>query len=228
MISILMPIYNGIEYITDSVVSVLIQDYTEWELLIGINGHPENSPVYLKAKEFEKKSNKIRVFDFHTIKGKSNTLNEMIKYCNYDYVALLDVDDIWYVNKLSIQLPFLKKYDVVGSRCVWFENRDGTIPNIPTGDITNFDFFSVNPIINSSVIVKKNLAFWNDIVVEDYELWLRLKQQDKKFYNCNEIIVKHRIHNDSFFNTKDNSKVIEKIKEYYGSKKRNISVMQFL
>ena len=41
MISILMPIYNGIEYINESVSSVLDQTYGDWELIIGINGHPE-------------------------------------------------------------------------------------------------------------------------------------------------------------------------------------------
>ena len=77
MISILIPIYNGIEFISDSVDSVLDQTYTEWELLIGVNGHPKNSDVFKKAKEYENKSKKIRVFDFHDIKGKSNTLNKI-------------------------------------------------------------------------------------------------------------------------------------------------------
>jgi glycosyltransferase involved in cell wall biosynthesis len=55
MISILIPIYNGIEFIDDSVSSVLSQTYDNWELLLGVNGHPENSDVFQKAKEYEKK-----------------------------------------------------------------------------------------------------------------------------------------------------------------------------
>ena len=47
MISILLPIYNGIEFIDESVQSVINQTYTEWELLIGINGHFKNSELYL-------------------------------------------------------------------------------------------------------------------------------------------------------------------------------------
>ena len=71
MISILMPIYNGIEFIHESVPSILEQTYDKWELLIGINGNPENSEIYKIAKRFEEKSDKVRVFDFYNIKGKS-------------------------------------------------------------------------------------------------------------------------------------------------------------
>ena len=57
MISILIPVYNGIEFIDDSVGSVLNQTYTSWELIIGVNGHPENSEVYQRALHY--KSNKV-------------------------------------------------------------------------------------------------------------------------------------------------------------------------
>ena len=62
MISILIPIYNGIEFIDESVMSVINQTYTKWELLIGVNGHPESSSVFLAAKKYQDKSHKIRVF----------------------------------------------------------------------------------------------------------------------------------------------------------------------
>ena len=103
MISIVMPIYNGIEFIEDSVSSILNQTYDKWELLIGINGHSKNSEIYKIAKTYEDRSDKIKVFDMFTVRGKSNALNELIQYCNFEYVALLDVDDIWNIQKLEIQ-----------------------------------------------------------------------------------------------------------------------------
>ena len=223
MISILIPIYNGIEFIEESVSSIINQTYDKWELLIGVNGHPENSQTYLTAKEYEKKSTKIRVFDFHQIKGKSNTLNEMLKFCNYKYIALLDVDDAWHPQKLEVQSNLLiHNYDVIGSRCVWFGDRPGVIPYIPTGDISKFDFSVVNPIINSSSITKKNLCHWNSQwdAVEDYDLWLRLRKQNKKFFNCNEILVKHRIHNASAFNAKGNDNKVDNLLVSNGYKSR--------
>lgn len=216
MISILIPIYNGIEYIDESVSSVLKQTYNEWELLIGINGHPLNSEVYQKAKEYEAKSDKIRVIDFYPTRGKSNTLNEMIKLCNYDYIALLDVDDIWHEQKLEIQAKFLNNYDVIGSNCVWFGDRNGVVPPIPNGDISHFDFSSVNPIINSSSVIRKELCYWNENGIEDYDMWLRLRNQNKKFFNLREILVKHRIHNDSAFNAKGNGDKVPDLLRSHG------------
>jgi len=217
MISILIPIYNGIEFIEDSVSSVLNQTCDQWELLIGINGHPENSLVYQMAKKYANPvSHKIKVFDLFYCKGKSNTLNEMKKLCKYDYIALLDVDDIWHPQKLEIQRTLLDKYDVIGSNCVWFGEKKGIVPQIPVGDISNFDFTKVNPIINSSSVIRKELCHWNENGIEDYDLWLTLRKQNKTFYNFKEILVKHRIHNNSAFNSKGNYKKVDALLSTHG------------
>lgn len=216
-----MPIYNGIEFIEESVSSILNQTYDQWELIIGINGHAENSDVYKIAKEYEKRSVvKIRVYDFYKIKGKSNTLNIMIRHCKYDYVALLDVDDIWHAKKLEVQSHMLNSYDIIGSNCVWFGERPGIIPTIPIGDISNYDFALVNPIINSSCIIKKELCYWNENGIEDYDLWLRLRKLGKRFFNCKEILVKHRIHNASAFNSKGNDNKVDNLLVSHGFKRR--------
>jgi len=215
-VSILIPIYNGIEFIDESVGSVLNQTYQGWELIIGINGHPENSAVYQRALQYETKTNNndksIKVLDLHHIRGKSNALNEMVKHCTYEHVALLDVDDIWHNKKLETQLPFIVDYDVVGSRCIYFgDRREGTVPTIQLGDISEYDFFKGNPIINSSAIIRKSLCCWNENGIEDYDLWLKLRAQNKRFYNCSQILVKHRLHKDSAFNAKGNNNLVAEL-----------------
>jgi len=205
MISILMPIYNGIEFINESVMSIMQQKYTNWELIIGINGHSPNSEAFKIAQKYMELNSNIRVYDFVDIKGKSNTLNEMIKYCNYDWVSLLDVDDIWHPDKLEKQAPYMEKYDVIGTHCRYFGNLN-TCPDIPLGDISGIDFRSVNPIINSSCLIKKKLCWWDaTCIIEDYDLWLRLWKNGCKFYNVQEILVLHRIHPESAFNAKGNN-----------------------
>ena len=212
MISILMPIYNGIEFIDESVSSILNQTFEDWELIIGVNGHPPMSDVYLVAKQYELQNKKICVLDLSDIKGKSNALNVMVQYCNYNYVALLDVDDIWLPEKLDAQSFYLNVYDVIGTKCVYFGDAEPIVPEIPEGDLSNFNFFSFNPVINSSAIIRKELCRWVENGVEDYDLWLRLKKAGKKFYNCNNVLVKHRIHRASAFNAQGNNLKVADLK----------------
>ena len=211
MITILMPVYNGIDFIDESVGSVLSQTYPNWELIIGVNGHPAESEVFHTARKYE--SDKVRVLDFPLIKGKSNALNEMMKHCNYDHCALLDVDDIWHADKLAVQVPFLSDYDVVGARCIYFGDRAGISPPIPLGDISTANFVMCNPVINSSAIIRTELCHWDPKFdgIEYYDLWLSLRSQNKRFYNCSEILVKHRIHSASAFNSKGHDNLINKL-----------------
>jgi hypothetical protein len=128
------------------------------------------------------------------------------------------VDDIWHVEKLDMQSKFLGEYDVIGSNCIYFGDKPGIVPQIPQYDFSNFNFASVNPIINTSTIIKKPFCYWRREFdgVEDYDLWLRLRKLNKRFYNCPEILVKHRIHNQSAFNAKGNNNKIPRLLRSHG------------
>ena len=213
-----MPIYNGIEFIEESVSTILYQTYKEWELIIGINGHPPNSDVYQIAKKYETRDTRIKVYDLpQTIKSKSEALNVMLELCQleHNWISLLDVDDKWLPKKLESQVPFINEYDVIGTMCKYFGDLNIS-PFIPSGDISHFNFLSVNPIINSSCLVRKELCYWDgSLNLEDYDLWLHLWKQEKKFYNVDTIQVLHRIHTDSAFNAKGNHLKVDELRLKY-------------
>jgi glycosyltransferase involved in cell wall biosynthesis len=238
-IAILIPIYNGVEYLEEALISVFKQTYTHWHIFIGINGHPLGSETYQKVLNTSKNtifSSKITIKDFGPPGNKSATLNRLVsdvKTTNYfNYVALLDVDDVWLPHKLSSQIPLLRttpSFHVVGSKCIYFGENDknDVIPYVPSGDFTDrriHDFKKQgNPIINSSVIIHIPLAFWNEDTtngLEDFELWLELRKRGLvaggavRFYNCPEVLVKHRMHKDSAFNG-TNAEHIDKILARY-------------
>ena len=203
MISILMSVYNDIEYINETILSVINQTYDKWELLIGINGNPQSSDVYKIVQKYETISNKIKVFDFYKITGKANTLNHLIKYCLYDYVAILEIGDIWLNNKLKVQSQHFDKYDVIGSNCMWIGKKVEYTLIVPCGDISKFDFTKENPVIISSSIIKKQLYYLDPLeVLNDYDLWLKLRLSNKKFYNCDDVLVCRRMNKKSNVNSK--------------------------
>ena len=227
MFSVLIPIYNGIEFLDESLTSVINQTFKNWEVIIGINGHDINSEVEEKAKctvsVLGNDVHDIRVIYYDT-KGKSATLNAMLKDCKYEYIALLDVDDIWLPNKLEKQAQYVANYDVVGTDCQYFGTRnDKTF--IPCGDISEFNFLSSNPVINCSAIIKKELCYWDTCIfsgVEDYDMWLRLRYEKRKFFNIPEILCLHRLHPISNFNNSNNN-YVEALKHKW----INISLKRF-
>jgi NAD-dependent DNA ligase len=112
----------------------------------------------------------------------------MIPYCNYKYIALLDVDDIWHDEKLNVQSQLLNHFDVIGTKCVYFGDMNGIVPDIPVGDISDFNFASVNPIINSSSIIRKDLCHWNENGIELITLTETDEQKLKKLIAFFEIL----------------------------------------
>lgn len=214
MISILMPIYNGVEYLRESLSSVVGQTLDDWEVLIGINGYPENSPVWQKVAEYNSK--KIRVFDLYWCHSKSQALNELVTRTSYTYLCLLDVDDIWLPIKLGRQAKLLEKYQVVGTNARYFGDRsDG--PAIPLMEVDNNFFKKINPIVNSSAMFLKEDAHWEEIKgVEDYDMWCRLAAKGRKFFNVPEVLVHHRVHRDSAFNGASYDASIMAIRKKYG------------
>lgn len=208
MISILLATYNGERYLEKAVESVLNQSFKDFELLIGFNGTTDNS----KEIPVRYNDSRIRIFDYGDDKGKSKTLNKLLNESKYERVCLQDDDDIWLYNKLENQIPYFEKYDVVGS-LISYINEDGYItgrPQISTdsNEIEYLSMMGINQVANTTAIFKRQDALdingWRDGLdgIEDYDFWLRLMRNGKKFINVPEELVLHRLHNNSNFNTK--------------------------
>ena len=209
MITILIPLYNGIEYLPEAIQSILSQTYTSWKLLIGINGHGDTGgDIAIKVNELVGSDSRIKVIiQSSEINNKSKSLNNLIKYVDTEWVALLDADDIWLPTKLEKQVETIQssQFEVIGTQCEYFGTLTGS-PNIPYGPISRGFTLHLNPIINSSVVFKTKYAYWNELLskegYEDYELWLQLDFAEVQMYNISEVLVKHRIYPQSSFNTK--------------------------
>jgi len=211
-ISVIIPLYNGIEYLKECIDSVKNQTIKDWEIIIGVNGHELNSDTMKIAKLLE--NDKIRVLHFKE-KGKINTLNNMVKKAQYNIICLLDVDDKLHNLKFEKQIPLLKNYDVISSNCNYFGDRNDS-PHLVFGDLKDFNFLKFNPIINSGSFLKKKDAFFIQKypMCIDYVHWLDLKLNKKKFYVLPEKLVFIRIHKTSFFNN-SNQKYLPEIKRKY-------------
>lgn len=225
-VTILTPVFNGIEYLEECYNSVLSQTMTDWTWIIGVNGHGDDTNLVYTTLKNNIKDNRIVVKNYNT-KGKVNTLNEMVKDVSSNYVALLDCDDVWLPNKLEIQKTLLTEYpniDVIGTGVQYIGELNHN-PNLPHGKITLELLFKVNPIINSSVILKKEHCNWNDSFgLEDYDLWFRLAFNNKLLVTVPDVCLYHRIHNNSYFNNSGRQDV-NGLLDFYKRKTDDVTVV---
>lgn len=238
-VTVLIPLYNknnDIRYLKECLESVYAQTYPMYNIVIGVNG--EDKPIAqhtlymsictsITESVMKRESFKV-IVKWYTTKGKPDTMNAMVQDAvipeslDYDHrIAILDVDDLWLPEKLALQVHvihlFQDKYDVIGTSCNFFgKNVKTTTPNLPYTDVTNYDFFLNNPIINSSALIRKADAVWQDrFNLDDYFMWMQLKHEKKRqFYNIEHVLVMHRIRNDSSFNASGNQQVSE-LREYW-------------
>jgi glycosyltransferase involved in cell wall biosynthesis len=211
-ITILTALYNGIEFLEETVRSVIAQTYEDWIMLIGVNGHgPTGGDVAVKAREIAALDLKGRIQVFvqpPPICNKSMSLNDLVCRTTTDWVCILDADDTWVPTKLEKQdrvRTIVPLIGVIGTGCNYFGDSTGS-PKIPYGLIRRGASLEYNPIINSSVLFKKEYAYWDESQgiqgIEDYDVWLRLDHTGVNMYNIEERLTNHRIHKTSSFNTK--------------------------
>ncbi len=191
--------------------SVLAQTYTNWDLWIAVNGHGDDGgSVAETARRIAQRDSRIHVVVQGSIAGKVASLNDVVRRTGGEWICLLDVDDVWMPGKLQRQVSALageaKHAAVIGTRCRYF----GTMhhePAIRCGECRFADLLQENQVINSSAMIHRSWATWRDLPVEDYDMWLRITLVGGTIYNIPEVLVGHRIHPGSAFNTKNISPV---------------------
>jgi len=205
-VSILTPLYNGVEFLEQCAKSVCLQD-TQKDWWIGVNGHGDGGEVLSRAREIQRECHgfTVHVVNLPGVKGKVAALNALVALSSSEWVAVLDCDDTWEKDKLLVQKMAIDmspiKIDVIGTFCSYFGDIVGDGPSLPQGFIGEEIFWRKNPIINSSALIRRELAYWEDrFGLEDYDMWLRLRR--KVFFNAPYKLVNHRIHAASAFNGK--------------------------
>jgi glycosyltransferase involved in cell wall biosynthesis len=195
---------------------------------VGINGHGLTGGEAMKMAEqiqrslfVEEYGISMKVVNLPEVKGKVGALHALVGLSKGEWIALLDCDDKWAPHKLILQKiavdSIAKEAGVIGTLCWYFGDWESEGPSLPSGWVPPAAFKEMNPIINSSAIMKREYALWTDEWwgLDDYELWLRLRSEGVKFYNIPLRLVYHRIHAASAFNSSGKQDVKGLISKYF-------------
>lgn len=219
-VTILTPVANGWDYLKEAAMSVFLQRTTSsattpfrWEWWIGINGHgPTGGPALALAHALQAIADQhveggtVHVVNLPTVRGKVAALHRLAEYAKGEWLAILDCDDIWDPCKLLHQKVAsegaARGAGVIGTWTWYFGQLESGGPALPAGWIPPELLARENPIINSSVLLRREWALWREgwPGLEDYDLWIRLGKMGVKMFNVPARLVHHRLHAASAFN----------------------------
>lgn len=209
-VSIIMPAYNAEGFITDAIDSVIAQTFVDWELLIVDDGSTDGTKEVINA--YIHKDPRIRYY--HQANGKQGKARNLgIINSTGDYIAFLDADDYWIRTKLETQIAVFEKYCHVALVCTngysfETEREDvrSTWCSLSAGIIGPeqglHSMLRSNFILNSSVVLRRSVFEKVDYfseydkvqAAEDYDLWVRLLENDFSFYFVDESLTAYRKH----------------------------------
>ena len=110
LVSIIIPVYNGQDFIDKCMDSVLNQTYKNIEIILSDDGSKDNS---LKMIKKYAKENKNVKYDSHKNVGLSITRNIAYEQATGDYITCLDVDDYFDYDFIEKMLENNKKEDII-------------------------------------------------------------------------------------------------------------------
>ena len=216
-ISVVIPVYNGELFIARAITSVLNQSAKPYELIVVNDGSKDRTGEILATY-----GDTIKVVSIAN-GGVANARNVGIKDCTGDYIAFLDADDIWYEDKLKLQLDVFERYPEVGFTCCNYtvynkhlklivnhfsilEKEEGIVYDQPLAIsalevLLKYNFVGTcsNVIIKREVINQVGMFNASYKQAEDYDLWLRCALVTK-FALQSEVMLEKKTHDANLTN----------------------------
>jgi glycosyltransferase involved in cell wall biosynthesis len=200
LVSVVLPVYNGAQYLRQAIESILLQTYSNFELIIINDGSKDNSQNIIDSY----KDSRIRAFDQSNI-GLAATLNKGIGLARGKWIARQDQDDVSFSERLAKQVRFMALhpgYAMVGTAAeIWVdEAKTARFHRHPCADAElRAGLLFYNYFVHSSVLLDKSVfddigMYTTDLArqpPEDYELWSRIARK-YPVANLPEILLAYR------------------------------------
>lgn len=200
-VSIVVPVYHAEKYIRETLDAVRTQTYSDWELLLVVDGREDPTTEVIEAYISEKQEKRIRLLIQESNKGAALARNRGVKESVGRYVAYLDADDLWTPQKLEKELAFMKEQ---GAAFVFtgYEFADenavglGKVVRVPKKlvyreALKNTTIFTSTVLFDTEKIDKDMLEMPN-VRSEDTALWWKLLRSGYDAYGLDENLVYYR------------------------------------
>lgn len=200
LVSIIMPSYNAERHIAEAIRSVQAQTLSDWELLISDDCSTDSTLEIVS--ELAKKDARIRLFELECNGGAAKARNNSLASARGRYVAYLDADDLWYPEKLELQIAFMREHAAVFS-CASYEviGEDGaplgrTVRMLDKCDymgfLTHNLLQTVGIMVDTEIVDKRLLVMPNLRRRQDAATWLQVLKAGHLCYGIPSVLCGYR------------------------------------
>ena len=110
-VSVIIPTYNRNKLVLDAIDSVLEQTFQNFEIIIVDDGSTDNTKTHIDS--YQKKDTRIK-YIFQENQGVSIARNTGLEAAQGEYIAFLDSDDRFLIDKLERQVFILENHHDIG------------------------------------------------------------------------------------------------------------------
>lgn len=208
LVSVVIPTYNHARYLGRALQSVLDQTYTHWEAIV-IDNHSTDNTDDVMASLADPRITYLKIHNNGVIAA---SRNEGIRAAKGEWIAFLDSDDWWTVDKLQACFDCIDDQvdlvyhdlEIVSVQKRFFSRK--TIKSWQVKKPVLIDLLlEGNAIANSSVVVRKSLLeqigginrSLEMIAAEDYNTWMRIAEITDQFVYLPRRLGYYLTHNQS-------------------------------
>lgn len=202
-VTVVIPSYNSLRYIPETMETVLNQTYQDFEVLVVNDGSTDGTPDWVD--QLSKKEPRVRMIS-QANKGLPGARNTGIKQARGKYIAILDADDLWESTKLEKQVKSLDNNPQAGLCYTWTALADSegnstgrVIASHAEGDVwkqlteMNIVCCGSTPMIRRSCFDDVGFFDENLRFSEDWDMWLRIAAK-YLFSVVKEPLIRYRQH----------------------------------
>ena len=227
LVSIIVNCFNGERFLKEALDSILSQTYANWEVIFWDNQSSDKSAEIFNDYD----DDRFKYFYAPTHTDIFEARNYAVSKSSGEHIAFLDVDDLWFPNKLARQIPLFQDPEVGFVSCKsWALNESSNIRHkmhkndLPVGWVLSHlvkNYF----LVFSSLVIRKS-AFHSMRegfdptlnILGDMDFMIRLATNWKLDGPQDELAV-YRLHEDNMGqNQRENytteyNKVLEKFRK---------------
>jgi len=182
-ISVIIPAYNAMDYLPETMESVLNQTHQDFEVIVVNDGSSDETQQWIS----QIKDSRVKLIAQEN-QGLPGALNTGIAYAQGEYITFLDADDLWEPTKLEKQVCVLEKKPEVALVYTWvaFIDEAGkhtgrVFKNEAEGDV--WEKLTEHNIVECGSVAMVRRSCFEAVglfdrnlgsTVQDWDMWLRM------------------------------------------------------